>query len=150
MVQARAEGDSNFLRREVMNYPHIIVFPGSANQLQETVNAVFKNSDYKRAELTDIQRAWIHGLTKSGRVSFRIGSIDSEKGKDLAEWKIFTVLDKTENYVYLMPFHVASDIDNYFGSDVAELSKYTDKEIYYFWQEHATVGYEKFQNGKHC
>ena len=112
-----------------MNYSHVIVFPGSVNQLQETVNAVLKNSDYKRAELNDIQQEWIHGMTKSGLVSFRIGPIDSEKGKELVDWKIFSVIEKTENYVYLMPFHAARDIDNYFGSDVAELSKYTDKEV---------------------
>lgn len=131
-----------------MNYPHIIVFPGNFNQLQETVDVVLRTSDYKKAELTDVQRDWIYSQTRSGRISFRIGPVDSEKGKDLVEWKIFSVLEKTNNHVYLMPFHVARDIDNYFGEDVLELSKHTEQEIYYFWREHATVGYEKFQNGR--
>ncbi len=112
---------------------HIIVFPGTGKQFADLLKVILKKSNYREIVLTDSQWQWV-------------GS-QIQKGKSLAEWKVFPVFLGTDQHIYLMPRHITGYIDNSFDFDVEELSKHTKDEIYYFWQEHSTVGYEKFQNG---
>lgn len=137
--------DSHGITEELC-YLHVFVFQEDFHKVEEIVYSTFVGSEYRKILLTLQQREWL--FDKANYCSFNSIGKKETKYHNLSDWKIYSCIASRDGHTYVMPFHNRGDIDVYFGDELKDISKFTQKQIFYFWREHETWGYEIFQQGK--
>lgn len=130
---------------EELSYLHVFVFQDTVDEIEKIIKQSFGNRDYKEASLSSQQKEWLYEAAK-----YRSFSSIGKKEKryhNLSDWKIYLFTAHRDDYAYVMPFHNRGDIDVYFGDELKTISRLTQKQIFYFWREHETWGYEIFKKG---
>lgn len=130
---------------EELSYLHVFVFQDTVDEIEKIIKQSFSNTDYKEALLSSQQKEWLYEAAKYRSFS-SIGK-EEKRYHNLSDWKIYLFTAHRDDYAYVMPFHNRGDIDVYFGDELKTISRLTQKQIFYFWREHETWGYEIFKNG---
>ncbi|MBF0522555.1 MAG: hypothetical protein HQL24_05810 [Candidatus Omnitrophica bacterium] len=61
-------------------------------------------------------------------------------------WKMYRVGEKAD-LAYVVPLHHEAFIDSDFHDEAVALSRELNTTLFYLWEEHATDGFGKYQNG---